>query len=181
MELTKNITWKGYNSEVNIIVGMEIGKNHLKIPFETYKDKVLNYVISNYTNGGYMKPIFRKLGDPIPKQWKTSTSLQRLDDVADQIEKDIQRERIKQLVSREYVLRINIEKLYGLLWGKYSSALQATIKGTSKYKDKSENFGNVIWLLTEIKIAIYGIDLKDNPRLTLHEVVSTLYKFSKVK
>ena len=113
--MTKNITWKGYNSEVNIIVGMEIGKNHLKIPFETYKDKVLNYVISNYTNGGYMKPIFRKLGDPIPKQWKTSTSLQRLDDVADQIEKDIQRERIKQLVSREYVLRINIEKLYGLL------------------------------------------------------------------
>ena len=73
------------------------------------------------------------------------------------------------------MLRSNMEKLYGLLWGQCSSALQATIKGISEYEDKSDDF-NVIQLLTEIKKAISGIDLKVNPRLTLHETVSTLYK-----
>ena len=73
-----------------------------------------------------------------------------------------------------------MEKLYGLLLGQYSSALQATIKGISEYEDKSDDFGP-IWLLIEIKKAISGIDLKANPRLTLHEAVSTLYKMNKVK
>ena len=68
-----------------------------------------------------------------------------------------------------------MEILYGLLWGQWSSVSQATIKGTSKYEEKSDDF-DAILLLTEIKIAISGIDLKTNPRLTLHETVSTLYK-----
>ena len=45
----------------------------------------------------------------------------------------------------------------------------------SEYKDKCDDF-DPIWLLIEIKKAISGIDLKANPRLTLHEAVSTLYK-----
>ena len=51
--------------------------------------------------------------------------------------------------------------MYGLLWRQCSSALQATIKGTSEYEDKSVDF-DAIWLLTEIKIAISSIDLKAN-------------------
>ena len=73
------------------------------------------------------------------------------------------------------MLRSNIEKLYGLLWGQFSSTLQTTIKGTSKYEDNSDDF-DAIWLLTEIKIVISGIDLKANPSLTLHEALLTLYK-----
>ena len=73
------------------------------------------------------------------------------------------------------MLRSNIEKLYDLLWGQYSSALQVLIKGTREYEDKSDDF-DAIWLLTEINIAISGIDLKANPRLTWHEAVKTLYK-----
>jgi len=121
-----------------------------------------------------MKPIFKKLQDPI-KAMESKHRPKSLEDPADQIEKDIQRERIKQFVSREYVLRSNMEKLYGLLWGQCSSALQATIKGINEYEDKSDDF-DPIWLLIEIKKAISGIDLKANPRLTLHEAVSTLYK-----
>ena len=139
-----------------------------------FKDKIMNYVISNYKNGGDMKPIFKKLEYPI-KAMESKHKPKSLDDTGDQIEKDIQRERIKKFVSREYILRSNMEKLYGLLWGQRSSALQATIKGRSEYEDKSDDF-DAIWLLTKIKIAISGIDLKANPRLTLHEAVSTLYK-----
>ena len=172
VQLTNHITWEGDNSEVNGVVGMKIEKFHLKVPFETFKDKIMNYVISNYKNGGDMKPIFKKLEDPI-KVMESKHKPKSLDGTADQIEKDIQRERIKQFVSREYVLRSNMEKLYGLLWGQCSSALQATIKGISEYEEKSDDF-DPICLIIEINKTISGIDLKANPRSTLHEAVSTL-------
>ena len=111
------ITQEKCNSEVNGAFGMKIEKFHLKVPFEIFKDKVMNYIISNYKNGGDMKSIFKKLEDPI-KTMEDKHKPKKLNDSTDQIEKDIQRERIKQSVSREYVLRSNMEKLYSLLQGK---------------------------------------------------------------
>ena len=58
LQLTNYITWIGDNSEVNGVVGMKIETFHLKFPFETFKDKVMNYVISNYKIGGDLNPIF---------------------------------------------------------------------------------------------------------------------------
>ena len=63
-----------------------------------------------------MKPIFKKLEDPI-KAMEDKHKPKKLDDAADQIEKDIQRERIKQFFSREYMLRSNMENPYGFFMG----------------------------------------------------------------
>ena len=92
-----------------------------------------------------MKPIFKKLQDPI-KSMERKHKPKSLEDTADQIEKESQRERIKQFVPREYLLRSNMEKLHGILWGQCSSAIQATIKGINEYEDKSDDF-DPIWLL----------------------------------
>ena len=88
---------------------MKIEKFHLKFPFETFKDKVMNYVISNYKNGGDMKPIFKKLEDPI-KAMEDKHKPKNVDDATDQIEKDTLRKRSKKFVAREHVLRSNMEK-----------------------------------------------------------------------
>ena len=86
------------------------------VPFETSKDKIMNYVISNYKNDGDMKAIFKKLEDPINAMTIKHTP-KPLANTADQIEKDIQRERIKQFFSREYMLRSNMENPYGFFMG----------------------------------------------------------------
>ena len=155
--MTSHIALEGDKSEVNGVVCMKIEKNHQKVLFQTVKDKIINYVISNYKNGKHMKPIFKKLENSI----NTMTI------------KHKPRPQIKQFVSREYMLRSNMEKLYSILWGQCSSALQVIIKGINENEDKVDD-SDVIWLLTEIKKAIYGIDLKANLRLTLHEAVYTL-------
>ena len=94
VQLTNNITWEGDNSEINGVVGMKIETFQQKFPFETFKDKIINYVISNYKNGGDMKPIFKKLEDPI-NAMTTKHKPKPPANTADQKEKDIQRERIK--------------------------------------------------------------------------------------
>ena len=93
-----------------------------------------------------MKPIFKKLQDPT-KAMESKHKSKSLEDAADQIENDIQRERIKQFFSREYMLRSNMKNIYRILWIQYSSALQPIIKGISEYEDKSDDF-DIIWLLT---------------------------------
>ena len=59
----------------------------------------MNCVISNCKNGGDMKPIFKKLQDPI-KAMENNHRPKSFEDTANEIEKDIQIERIKQFVSR---------------------------------------------------------------------------------
>ena len=67
---------------------MKMENFHLKVPFETFKDKIMNYVISDYKSGGDMKPIFKKLEDPV-KAIEDKHKLKSLDSAADRIEKDI--------------------------------------------------------------------------------------------
>ena len=122
MQLTNRVTWEGYDSEVNGVVGMKIEKNHLKVPFETFKDKVMNCVISNYKNEGDMRPIFKKLEDHI-KAMESKYKPKKLDDTADQTEKDIQRERIKQFVSG----RICVEKQYGKTVRSFMGTIQFSV------------------------------------------------------
>ena len=81
VQLTNHITWEGHNSEVNGVVCMRIGEFHLKFPFETFKDKVMNYVISNYKNEGNMKPIFKQFEDPI-KEMESKHKPKSLEDAA---------------------------------------------------------------------------------------------------
>ena len=102
--MTNYITWEGDNSEVNGVTGMKIENYHQKVPFETFKDKIMNYVISNYKSGRDMKPIFKKLEDPI-NAMITKHKPRSFANTTDQLEEDIQIERIKQFVSRECMLR----------------------------------------------------------------------------
>ena len=70
---------------------MKIKKIHQNVPFETFKNKIINYVISNYKNGGDMKLIFKKLEDPI-NVMTIKHKARPLANTADQVEKDFQRD-----------------------------------------------------------------------------------------
>ena len=108
-QLTNHITREGENIKVNGVVGMMIEKTHRKVPFETYKDKIMSYVISNYKNGGDINLIFKKLEVPI-NTIAIKNKHKSLVNTAYQTENNIQRKRIKQFVLREYRLRSNMEK-----------------------------------------------------------------------
>ena len=58
----------GYNGEtkgVGAVLGLRYEKFNKKLPFSQFVDKVYYYVISNFKDGGDLKPIFKKLQDPM--------------------------------------------------------------------------------------------------------------------
>ena len=111
-----------------------------------------------------MKTVFKDLKDPLaPLQTNhMSTAIENPSD----IEKEILKERIEQCVARESNVCHNMEKAFGIIWGQCSLALQSDIKGNSSYKEKSAKF-DILWLLSELKKAVSGIDDKVNSHIML--------------
>ena len=171
--LANPIGYEGDTPDVGAVLALKYEKFHKKVPFSQFVEKVYGYVLSNFKDGGDMKAVFKDFKDPL-------VALQTIHmptaiDNPNEIQKEIQKERIKQYVSREVNIRRNTEKAFGIIWGQCSLALQADIKGNSRYEEKSAMF-DVLWLLIELKKAVSGIDDKVNSHLTLHEAVAALYK-----
>ena len=60
------ITFEGDTKEIGVVVGLKMDKFHKKVPFETFAEKLQNYVISNFKHGADLQPIFYNLSDPKP-------------------------------------------------------------------------------------------------------------------
>ena len=70
-----------------------------------------------------------------------------------------------------------MSKLYKLIWGQTTSALQATIKSEADYELKSNAY-DPIWLMKSLKTLIAGIDKKGNKQSNLFDA---LYLFMTMK
>ena len=93
----------------------------------------------------------------------------------DELDIEIHREEVKQFVQRKTNMRQNLEKTYGLIWGRCSAGLQTFIKGLSYYETASSAF-DPLCLLREIKKATSGIDDKANAYISMHDAISQLYR-----
>ena len=101
-------------------------------------DNVSIYVISNLRDEEDVKPLFRKMVDPVEvfKINKRPKAQTHSDDV---VEQDIYKEQIKLHMGRDANLRRNMEKSIGIIWGQCSSGLQTKTKRNSEYDDKYDD------------------------------------------
>ena len=76
------------------------------------------------------------------------------EDKKDPIVVMIQTEEIKQFVKKKSTLRQN--KLYGLIWGQFSPALQSELEVDPEYITKSPTY-NCLWLFTKVNMCTSGI------------------------
>ena len=158
-------SYEGSNSDIGAVIGLKHEQFDKKVPFQVFMDKLSTFSISNLKEGGDLTPFFQELKDPIPEfnsLYKPSppTTLDEVeedenagndDDSIDSaelaLERDIYKEEVKAFVARRNLLKRNMRKLFGLIWGQCSSALQAKVKGISCYtgmtkKIRDHHFGN---------------------------------------
>ena len=178
--LSNPTSYGGENESIGVILALRAERFDKKVSFQEFIDKVSNYVVSNFKDGGDIQPLFVDLIDPT-KEFQTKNKPVKPEEVdeeenpTDEVDQEIYKEEVKQFVQRKMNLRRNLEKSYGLIWGQCSVGLQAYIKGTSAYSAMSQIF-NVVWLLHELKKATSGIDDKANVYVNMHDALSILYK-----
>ena len=177
---TSNPTsYVGENESVGVILALRSERFDKKVSFQEFTDKVANYVVINFKDGGDIQPLFTDLIDPTSEFQAKNKPIKpegnEEEENPDEVDLEIYKEEVKQFVQRKMNLRRNLEKSYGLIWGQCSAGLQAYVKGTSAYATMSVIF-NVVWLLHELKKATSGIDDKANIYVNMHDAMSMLYK-----
>ena len=172
-------TFKGECSDLGVILALQIEHFNKKLPFHQFIEKEDFYIVTNFKDRGDLYLLFHgliNLVDTILKKHKPIKPLKKEDNGAsDDVDLEIYKEEIKEFVQRKMNLHRNMEKTYGLVWGQYSTALQSFVKGISDFEECSAAF-DIIWLLTELKMAISGIDNKANAWVNMHDALAILYR-----
>ena len=76
--------------------------------------------------------------------------------------------KIKLYLDCEEILSKNINKIYGLIIRQCTVALIFVLRSDKGYKEKLKLF-DALWLLGKVKSVTSGVDLKENPVLSIHE------------
>ena len=59
-----------------------------------------------------------------------------------------------------------MNKIYGVVFGKCTPTLQSVFKVVPDYENKSNNC-DCLWLMEEVNKITSGVDVKENPRMSL--------------
>jgi len=109
-------TLEGAQPDIGAVLGLRHEKlKHKKASsYENFLEKLGTFILSNFKDGGDLKPLFRRMEDPTTSFRSKRTPIPPID-TAEVVYKDIYKEEIKMSVSRESNLRRNMEKTFGLL------------------------------------------------------------------
>ena len=80
----------------------------------------------------------------------------------------------KSFISRKATLQSNFPKLFGLIWGQCTLALQQDLRNLPKYKESYES-RDCLWLLNELKKSSSGSDSTQHEVLTFIRTITTLF------
>ena len=86
------------------------------------------------------------------------------------VKKTIMDARVSQYIYRESIPASNMNRIYGIIWGKCNSGLQSLLKVYEYYHTKS-NFFNSLWLMRETNNITAGIDININKSSRLYHTI----------
>jgi hypothetical protein len=166
----KPLTYAGENEDVGVVLALRSERYSKKVVFGVFIEKMKNYVLQNFVDGKDMMPILDKLEDPkndiIADQPKDLTN----DEQRSEVMRWMKQEQVKTHIKRLTNLDGNKEKMYSIVWGQCSNALQEVIKTDDAFAQKDADF-DCIWLLQKCKMAAAGVNDKANKHATLFQSI----------
>ena len=140
-----NKDFVGDTPEIGCVVGLKSEKITAKVQFDTFRDKVSEFILKELTNGMDIVDFVKEMKDPtqnfvntfLPKNLTTSER-------NDPIKKGLFDQKLKKYVGREYQMYDNKVKLYTYIWGQCSSGIKSIVMGEREYEEKHGK-KDVIW------------------------------------
>mmetsp|Transcript_36995 Transcript_36995/g.52267 ORF Transcript_36995/g.52267 Transcript_36995/m.52267 type:complete len:1117 (-) Transcript_36995:618-3968(-) len=139
--------------------------------FTTTTKEIANYVGRTFTLGGYMKSAIESLSTPtltLPEEPGPNPTM---------TERRIWDEKIKLHVKREMVLEEGIQKLYSVVWGQCTDAMQARLEGIREHGAIAATLDG-IGLLKEIKSVAFQFENQKYQPVSVHMAVRRFYLMS---
>ena len=121
-------SYSGENDSIGVILALRAERFDKKVLFQEFVDKVSNYVVLNFKDGGDIQPLFVDLVDPT-KEFQNKNKLVKPEDDSneenptDEVDQEIYKEEVKHFVQCKMNLKRNLEKSCGLIWSQCSAGL----------------------------------------------------------
>ena len=182
----ENRDFAGETLELDAVLGLTSERLNKGTSFEIFQEKLGNYVLKNLPKAEDVIILVSALQDPLSPTADPSDSFEikycpaEPDETKQKIpiKMKVWEMKIKRYLDREDRLNENINKMYGLVIGKFTIASLSTLRSDKYYEKKSKLF-DVLWLLKKIKTITAGVDLKEKPVLSIHEQIFLSYNASR--
>ena len=167
--------WEGMKPALKVVLGLRLEKLTHKVSYDVFAEKLATYVITDIDSGDKIACAITHHVDP------RASIVEPIDlSLADQnsfVKVELKKREISKYIRDQENVDTAMSKLYKLIWGQTTSALQATIKSEADYELKSNAY-DPIWLMKSLKTLIAGIDKKGNKQSNLFDA---LYLFMTMK
>ena len=161
--------FKGAIDGFGAVLGTRAERPGSKDQFKVFQGKLVLYAMEKYDYPRDILPIARDGSDPWSKLNKQKPTLaiavkeEGKSGAAEEMYgiKKMFDEELKAFMNQKKTLDDNIIKMFGVIWGQCSPALQEAIKGTSSSTDKLDDF-DAVWLYEQAKLHSSGLDKSTN-------------------
>jgi hypothetical protein len=167
---TQVSSFKGSIPEIGAVIGTKT-ESRTQGSFKMFQEKLVGYIMEKYDHPRDIAPVVRDLEDmdldkhepEDPDKNASATKIQ------------IHREKVKRHLNRMEALEDNKMRVYGLVWGQCTAALQAELRGVEDFKEKDSAY-NCLWLLQQVKLVSSGVDQStSNPSANLFLLLKNFY------
>ena len=121
--------------------------------FKVFQEKLVEYIMEKYDHPRDIAPIVRDLEDMDLEQHEPSDPAAN----ASTTKEKMHREKLKRHLNRVEAFEDNKMRVYGLVWGQCTAALQAELRGVQGFKEKDPAY-DCLWLLQQVKMISSGVD-----------------------
>ena len=153
--------------EIDGVLGLRTEWLDKKMSYSTFMEKMVEYVLREFTNASDVLPLVRDEVDPmVGFEAKNLPKDLSVVDKTSEVKVAVQQQRIKLYVTREMELDNNVRKIYGLVKGQCSHSLKTILKQEKEYEVKDRD-QDILWLMKTLKALTSGLDNKSNKRYNL--------------
>ena len=167
--------WEGTKKELGVILTLRSEKLKNKVTYDVFTDRLATYIVTDVEGGNLLVKAITHHTNPL-RDFTEPEDLNG-EDAKSFVKREMKKREISKYLEDINTVTTGLSKVYNLVWGQTTSALQAVIKSVEDYEEKSLAY-DPIWLLQTLKRLIAGVDKKGNKQANLFDA---LYLFMTMK
>ena len=148
--------YEGATPKLGAILALRSENVTKKVNYDRFLEKLQIYIINELKNGDSIIEVTKK---PKATIIEKDQKPKELSDEAKQstVDVEIHKEEIKDYVKDLKLLKANLKKVYGIIYGNCTESVQTMIETDSEYNEKSKKIDHG-WLLEKVKTIVSGLE-----------------------
>ena len=146
-----------------------------RVSFDRFRDLLCNHIATELQEANNLTCLVRDFKDPIREFEKNKPEMPKRADGSDKdmdnlsaIDQMILKEEVKNYSTSLKVIKTNVQRIYGIIWGQCTAGLQGAIRTKEEIIKRREKF-DTKWLLTKIKERLSGIYKNQNQQMAIRD------------